>query len=332
MTREVGRIEQIDLRDIWASEAQDFTPWLAQEHNLGILSSVLGIDLEFEAQEESVGSFRADILCKNRDDNTWVLVENQLARTDHSHLGQLLTYAAGLQAVTIVWIAATFTDEHRAALDWLNEITDDTFQFFGLEIKLWRIGDSPAAPYFNVVSKPNDWRRSVSKAAKRIANDALTETKEAQLNYWVSFKEYLSSQSKILRPQKPVPRHWSNFSLGRAGFKMAALLNSRDNRISVEFAVRNENTKAYFDLLLEQRDEIESELGFVMEWMELPNKKTSRVVLHWDDLDPLDTGRWPEYHQWMKDNLERLHTVLGPRIRDLNVGEWNSSDGVGGVE
>ena len=166
---ELGRLERINLKDIWAHEAQDFTPWLAEETNLTLLSDTLGIDLEVEAVEQNVGPFRADILCKDTLSDRWVLIENQLEQTDHGHLGQLMTYAAGLDAVTIVWIAARIRDEHRAAMDWLNEITDSEVRFFALEVELWRIGTSPAAPKFNVVSKPNDWSRSTQAAKKAVA-------------------------------------------------------------------------------------------------------------------------------------------------------------------
>ena len=132
----LGRLEQVELRSIWANEAGDFTPWLAQEENLRLLGDTIGIELELEEQEKDVGPFSADILCKDTIGGSWVLIENQLERTDHTHLGQLITYAAGLQAVTIVWIASRLTEEHRAALDWLNDITDSKFQFFGLEIEV----------------------------------------------------------------------------------------------------------------------------------------------------------------------------------------------------
>jgi len=319
---ELGILKRVDLRDIWATEAQDFTPWLAQEHNLNELAKVLGFDLELEAQEQNVGPFRADILCKNTDDGAWVLIENQLERTDHIHLGQLLTYAAGLHAVTIVWVAATFTDEHRAALDWLNEITDDTFQFFGLEVELWKIGDSPAAPKFNVVSKPNDWSRSVSRAARTISTEALTETKTTQLEYWTSFREFLLENNSSIRPQKPLPQHWTNYNIGRAGFKLGALLNSRENRIGIEFYMGDENAKAYFSLLAEQKDAIEDELGFKLEWMKLPERKSSRILVNWNGKDPLDKIAWAEYHQWMKEKLEKFDLVFRPRVRQLNADEW----------
>ena len=178
---ELERLERVDLRNIRETEAQDFTPWLATEENLSVLADTLHMELELAVQETNVGPFRADILCRNADGGDWVLIENQLERTDHSHLGQLLTYAAGLHAVTICWIADNFTEEHRAALDWLNEITDDRFQFFGLEIELWRIGNSPPAPKFNVVSKPNDWSRSVAEMA-RPGSENITPTKRLQRN------------------------------------------------------------------------------------------------------------------------------------------------------
>ena len=119
----LGRLKRIDdLREVWKTEAQDFTPWLAKEENLTLLGETLNLELELEAVEKDVGPFRADILCRDIDDDSLVLVENQVERTDHRHLGQILTYAAGLNTVTIVWVAKSFTDEHRAALDWLNEI------------------------------------------------------------------------------------------------------------------------------------------------------------------------------------------------------------------
>jgi hypothetical protein len=148
---DLGRLQRLPLREVWKSESGDFTPWLAQEENLRLLGETIGLDLELESRERDVGPFRADLLCKNTVDDSWVLIENQVERTDHTHLGQILTYAAGLEAVTVVWVAERFTEEHRAALDWLNENILEKFAFFGLEVELWRIGDSPTAPKFNVI-------------------------------------------------------------------------------------------------------------------------------------------------------------------------------------
>lgn len=144
----LGRLERVNPRLYWGSEAAEFTPWLADEENIALLGETIGLELEVEAQEKGVGPFRADILCKDTLTGHYVLIENQLERTDHLHLGQLMTYAAGLDAATVVWVARQVTDEHRAALDWLNRITARDFNFFGLEVELWRIGDSPLAPNY----------------------------------------------------------------------------------------------------------------------------------------------------------------------------------------
>ncbi|WP_271518461.1 hypothetical protein [Bradyrhizobium sp. CCBAU 53380] len=168
----LGRIQRVeDLRSIWTTEHGHFTPWLAKLENLELLGEALGIDLELEAIEKDVGPFSADILCKNTAENdSWVVIENQLERTDHRHLGQLLVYASGLQANTAVWISAEMSDEHRAALDGLNHMANKSVRFFRLEIELWKIGSSPVAPRFNVVCKPNGWERTISDA-----KDSLTE-------------------------------------------------------------------------------------------------------------------------------------------------------------
>jgi hypothetical protein len=197
-------LKRANLREVWKSESTHFTPWLACEENIKLLSDAIGLDLGVEGTEMNVGPFRADILCKELSSGAWVLIENQLEKTDHSHLGQLLTYAAGLEVVSIVWIAEKFTEEHRATLDWLNDITDERFNFFGLEIELWQIADSPYAPKFNIVSKPNNWAKSVSKGV------VYDETKKLQLDYWISLSEYLKENSKTIRPPKPLPQHWAN--------------------------------------------------------------------------------------------------------------------------
>lgn len=215
-TENLGRLEKVELRQIWLSESSGFTPWLARPENLQLLGEAISIDLELEAQEKEVGPFRADLLCKDTATDNWVLIENQLERTDHLHLGQLLTYAAGLDAVTIVWIAERFTEEHRATLDWLNERTDERINFFGLEVELWRIGDSPVAPKFNLASKPNEWSRSVQRAAEA----EISEHKLVQLQFWTAFRDYLEERKSFIRCQKPSPQHWMSHSIGRTGFNL----------------------------------------------------------------------------------------------------------------
>ena len=327
---DLSRLERVELRDIWETEAQNFTPWLAREENLSVLSDTIGIELELEAQEKDVGPFKADILCRNMDsteDESWVLIENQLERTDHTHMGQLLTYAAGLNTVTIIWIAARFTEEHRAALDWLNDITTDKFRFFGLEVELWRIGDSSPAPKFNIVSKPNDWSRSVSKAARKISEEGLNATQKNFLEYWGALADYLREHSNVLRPQKPLAQHWSNLAIGRAGITLHTLGAVRENWIAVELTLRDENAKSYFHLLNEDKEKIEEELGFAVNWMELPDKKMSRIRLTNGDENPTDKPHWDRHFAWFKEKLEAFDRVFRPRVRELDASEWDGNNG-----
>ncbi len=313
----LGRLERVDLRNIWRTEDQHFTPWLARAENLSVLAETLGMELELEAEEKRVGPFRADILCRDTDNDSWVLIENQLERTDHAHLGQLLTYAAGLHAVTIVWIAGRFSEEHRAAVDWLNEITDEEFRFFALEVELWRIGESPAAPKFNIVAQPNEWSRSVSDAARAIKNDTLTETKAAQLKFWTMFAEYLREHQSELRSQKPFPQHWTHFGVGRSGFLASAILNTSSNILGAEIYINHDDAKTYFAELMTQRAAIEHELGFALDWRELPGRKGCRILIEHEIPAPLDEAYWPDYFEWLRVKLEAISRVFRPRIRTL---------------
>lgn len=322
MTKSLGKLERVELRDIWATEDRDFTPCLAQESNLELLAETIGMELELEAQEKDVGPFRADILCKSMDDDSWVLIENQIERTDHRHLGQLLTYAAGLQAVTIVWVASKFTEEHRAALDWLNKITDENFRFFGLEVELWRIDDSVAAPKFNVVSKPNNWSKSISQAAQQISEQTTTETKALQYRYWQQLVNYMQDAGSKLRPQSPRPRHWQNFSIGKSGTKIATTINTRENRIGAELYLQHPDySKAFFHLLLKDKEAIEREIGFALDWQELPEKTASRIALY-KDADPTQEISWREQHQWLMEIVEKFDKAFRNRIVKLNPEDW----------
>ena len=320
---QLGSLSRVDLRDIWKTEAQDFTPWLAREENLAILGETLGLELELEALEREVGRFRADILCKEIDDDSWVLIENQLDRTDHKHLGQLLTYAAGLQTVTIIWIAATIADEHRAALDWLNEITDNKFRFFGLEVELWRIGDSPAAPKFNIASKPNDWSRSVSRAVRQIETGDLSETRQNQLDYWTAFLTVLEQHAGPIRAtRKPLPQNWIHFSIGRSSFAAGVALRL-GNRLCAELYIYGNDAKAHFHLLAEDKDAIEAEFGQELSWEELPTKRDCRIAIYLDDVDVEDRTDWSRQHAWLADRLADAHRTFAQRVKMLNADDWD---------
>jgi Domain of unknown function (DUF4268) len=210
-----GRLFAVDVRDYWADEARDFTPWLAREENLKLLSETIELDLELFKVEEPIGPFRADIVAK--DGEHLVIVENQLGRTDHRHLGQLMVYATNREAKAVVWIATKITDEYRKVLDWLNDNTPETISFFGLEIQLWRIGESPPAPRFNVVCEPNELTK-LERSGSSLSEP--TETKLLQFEFWTALKEYAAERKSPLSFRKPRPQHWYNLAVGRSGFNI----------------------------------------------------------------------------------------------------------------
>jgi hypothetical protein len=323
---ELGTLQSVDLRCIWPNEAQDFTPWLAEEENLARLAETLNMELELEAQEIDVGNFRADLLCRNTEDNSRVLIENQLAQTDHKHLGQILTYAPGLNVATIVWIAEEFREEHRAALDWQNEITAEHFQFFGVEIRLWRIGESPPAPQFNIVSSPNisddlSWQRG--QGVQRTSYEGLTETQRRQLKFWEGFVKYLADQGSPIPPPTPQPRPSVTVATGTTFFTLFATRATRWLR--VQLRMTGENATAHFHLLKKQRPKIDSELS-ELEWDEKPDKKASSISLPKNDTDLTDEADWPNRYAWLKCTLEKFDEVFRHRIRGLNAADWQPQD------
>ena len=318
MIPKLGKIKRIDLRSAWMNEATHFTPWLASEEGMELLQEALGMELEVEATEKFVGPFKADILAKRTDttDDHWVLIENQLERTDHRHLGQLLTYAAGLDAVTIVWIAESFAEEHRAALDWLNELTGDGLELFGLEIELWQIEGSPPAPMFNVVAEPNDWSRDVQQGVKSQVSDL----KRQQQQFWEGLRKRLIDRKSPVRPQKSHPQHWSSFALGRAGTGLNACINSQKNILWIEFAFYGPSGKVWYDEVVAQKEAFGAVCGETLDWQRMEGKKQSRVALHRPNSDLDSEQDWPNQYQWLIEKLELFHHVFQPVAKSLSDG------------
>ncbi|MDI3338201.1 DUF4268 domain-containing protein [Defluviimonas aestuarii] len=277
----------------------------------------MSIDLELEAQERSVGPFRADILCKDTANGNWVLVENQLERTDHTHLGQLITYAAGLQAVTIVWVASRFAEEHRAACDWLNEVTDEKIRVFGLEVELWRIGASPAAPKFNVVCKPNNWSKSVASAKRGLEGGSAGSILEMQRNYWTAFEELLASSSTPINPVSPPAQSWVAHGIGRTGVGLNLAMNTKENYARVEIYFSGSHAKSNYAQIEQRKAEVEASLGEPLHWQPLPQKKDCRISLALTNIDLTDEDDWPRQHQWLVEKMTSFYHVFRPLVLSL---------------
>jgi Domain of unknown function (DUF4268) len=511
----LGRLERVELRDCWPSGASDFARWLTRKETIADLGKTLGICLELETQQWQAGSLPAEFICKDTGTDRWVLIENQLEWTDHGDLGKLLTSASGLEAATFVWVAARFTEQHRSTLDWLNRITDYHFRFFGLEVELWRIGTSPAAPKFTIVSKPEDWSPSGAQPASAIQDPEPTETRVAQrpsdwsffsaqaapkiadpepdetrvaqrLSDWSSFAEqtaptiadpepaetqvaqrpedwspsgaqpasaiqdpepaesriapepsdwssfpeqtapaiedpepaenrvaqrpsewfsfpeqaeptiadpepaenrvaqrlsewfsfakqtaptigdpepaenrvaqrpsewssfasqtapaiedpepaetqkmqraYWTAFDKVLRAsdgpvgggKKPQPQSWMAYSVGRSHFLLMATMLRLNRRVRAELYISGEKAKAHFHMLKGKREQIEADLGYALDWEEMPAEKNSRVSISLNVANPENEADWPRQHRWLAQHLNEMHRALLPWIATVD--------------
>lgn len=316
----LGRLTRVtDLRGIWADEARDFTPWLARPENLSILSEHLGLGpegLELEAVEKFVGPYKADILCRDTTTGNWVLIENQLERTDHSHLGQILVYAAGLNCKTVIWISKAVTPEHKVAVEWLNTLASDGTSFHALEIELWRIGDSPIAPSFNTVVRPSDPARQAENAKTGLVDGALTPARQELVEYWQAFETLLAERRGPVRAVAPLAQNWLVHSIGRAGLTLNASWNRKQNWVRAELYLTGAKAEGYFRQLLERRAEIEATSGFALDWYEAA-AMDRRIFVTRSFPNVSDRQSWPEQHQWLAARLEDLHRAFHDPVRAL---------------
>jgi len=311
---DLSKLQRVPLREAWKHEAGDFTPWLAEVDNLDALAQALELsELEAVATEHYVGDFKLDILCTDGDQQ--VIIENQLAETDHKHLGQILAYAAGVGARKVIWVAESFRPEHVAALRFLNENTTDDLSFFGVQVELWRIGNSPLAPKFEVVVKPDDWSKAGREQARAAAS--ASPTKQLQLKFWTALIGRLAKAAPQIRPQKPRPQHWLNNSIGRSSFGLNITANTRDERLGVELWIPGEAAKQHFANLSAQKSDIEKKLGFELDWQELPDAKACRIATWYPKASIEDESRWGEYFDWLTQRLLKMDQVLRPIVKSL---------------
>ena len=308
--QELARIESVDdLRKVWEHEAHDFTPWLAE--NISLLSGTLGINLEVRAQEAQVGIYSLDILAHDRDHERPVVIENQLGTTDHDHLGKLLTYAAGFDANTMIWIAGKFRDEHREALDLLNQRTDKDTQFFGLEMELSKIGNSLLAPSFKLVAIPRKWRNP----KQRIGGGR----SERHRTFYMELVERMNSSPcgfADVPIDKIGTRHFCNIaSFGQIANYAASLPGG--NTAWVELVIRGDGRKELFSQLEECRDKIESALEAPLLWR-MEHYGNSAIILERQYNGPFDAPETKEeLQEWMVDRLLKFKEVFGPRLAEL---------------
>lgn len=308
---DLGELKFVRLRTKWISETHEFTPWLVE--NIHVLNEAAGLELEVENTEVAVGPYSADILAKDAGTGKYVIIENQLEKTNHDHLGKAITYASVLDASSIIWIASEFTDEHKKALDWLNDHTNDEVGFYGVRIELWQIDSSRPAIKLNVRSQPNT---AVSQAAKSKASKDLTESRKAQLEFWTQFRDKLAKTKQIPSLQTPRPQHWFDVSLGKSHIHLSNICNTSDNKIGVRVYIGNKIADQMLPYLETMRDEIEQEIGETLTWNPNPENR-DKVISLTKNADLIDKTSWNESIHWLVNKTIAFRKAFSKRIKRM---------------
>jgi Domain of unknown function (DUF4268) len=317
MNKELGKLKKLDPRDYWKHEARDLTVWLSQSANLNLLAKALGLgDLDLVGTEQYVGEFKADIVARADESDDVVIIENQLERTNHDHLGKLLTYASGLTAQYIVWISPDFREDHRRALTWLNDVTDRSISFFGIKLELLQIDDSPLAPQFTLVSQPNEWAKRVKASAEK---GEFTELELRCFEFWSEFVEFCKSQKTFLSLPKPRYRYWFAIGIGKSGYHIGLTVISREQEIGCDLYIRHSRSKTAFDALMAVRTAIESQLG-PLEWKRLEGKQACKIAQYRSGNIEVRSS-WPDLFAWLKERAESFHRVFSPLVGKLDLPE-----------
>ena len=300
----LGKIEKVDdLRSVWPHEAHDFSKWLAQEDNLALLSEAIGLDLRLIECESPVGGFHVDLFAAEEGTGRKIIIENQLEDTDHDHLGKIITYASGKDAEVIVWIVRRARDEHRQAVEWLNQHTDENIGFFLLEIELWRINDSPLAPKFNIVERPNNWAKNVK------ASVGLSDTQALQLEFWQGFNDYAFEKTdfrKSFSKRKAQPQNWYSFSIGSSVVELEISVNTQKKLLSAAIYIHGDMDT--FEKFVAHKAEIEAEMGMPLNW--ITATKDCRIQARRDGDIKTDSAAWTAYFDWYCDMVCKLRYIV----------------------
>ena len=286
-------LNEINIRAAWPDEARDFTPWLSE--NLERLSRTIGIPMELEGTEVPGEQFSADVLARNPTDNSLILIENQLEQTDHSHLGQIMTYLAGLQAQTVIWIARDFREPHLSAVRWLNDHTSDPFSFFAIQVKVVRIGNdesSPVSPVFEVLEKPNEWDRRITDTK----NEALNELQKFRHDFWQSYAQEYPEDIQLR------PNHiGANVFHDMSGLVVSQYLAQREIGVYIQ-----KQNRRYTDEDRELARIYEEKLV----GQSIADGQNSQHISASLQVKSRDPDNWPQMRKWLHETLEKFREVL----------------------
>lgn len=306
-----GTIRKLKLRDIWPREATDFTPWLAE--NISELGEALGMDLEIKQTEAAVGEFSLDLLAVDLGTNQNVIIENQLTQTDHDHLGKLLTYAAGYNASTVIWVADVVRDEHKQTLEWLNERTYENTQFFGVVVEVFKVDDSKPAFTFTPIVSPSNWQKS----KKKQVSDSVSPKGEAYRQYFQLLIDELREKHHFTNAKLGQPQNWYSFPSGYSGIYLSAVFSQGSKartELYIDVGDRDKN-KEIFDWLQQQTNSIQDDLSYTVDWERLEERRACRIAVYRSGTIQSLPEELEIIRAWHIQNLLAFKKVFSPLLK-----------------
>lgn len=307
---ELGKFKKVSIKEIWPKEAADFTPWLAD--NLNLLSDEIGIDFDTEDElrqintEVRVGGFSADIVAKDTQGNK-VVIENQYGMTNHDHLGKMLTYAAGVEAKTIVWITENVRDEHKKAIEFLNNNSTENINFFLVQIEAWKINDSLPAPRFNVVESPNEWSKIIKATSEGKDSSGLGEEK---IRFWQKVRDYAVERYPEINWRKPLSEHWYSLGVGSSVSHIDMVVNSKTKKVGVIYSFWPHGfDKGDYDFFAQNKDRIEGDLGMKLKWERKERNQYSRAYVEFDGNYRKEEEQ-EKLAKWLADTAVKFYNAL----------------------
>jgi len=309
----IGKLKKVPLREIWEHEAHNFTIWLAE--NIDVVNEVLGLKLTVIARENKVGPFSADIVAEDENGRN-VIIENQLEKTDHDHLGKLVTYLSNINdAKTAIWISSNPVEEHENAIKWLNGFTPDDVCFYLLKIEAVQIGASDHAPLITIIAQPTEFAKEVGKEKKEIAESNLRRKE-----FWTELLEKARERTKLYINTSPGIYSWIGAGAGKAGVNYNLSITNTSGQAEI-YMDRGKDfpeiNKERFDKLYLHKTEIEKSFGGKLNWERLENRRASRISYRVDDGGLAEKEKWAELQDKLIDAIIRLEKATKSYIRDL---------------
>ena len=302
---EIGKLKEVDIRNLWKHEQYDFSDWLSKDENIEELNDILGLTLTDVSKEVYVGAYRCDLVAVDESTGLKVIIENQLEASNHDHLGKIITYASGLDAQVVVWIVTHAKEEHKSAIEWLNNNSNGEVNFFLIELHAYKIGDSLPAPYFEIAEKPNDFIKN-----NKVNGDKseLNKSQAERVEFWSQLNDALIDKGKPFNVRKATTDHWYDVAMGTSAAHIAINLVNKESYISVDLYIHDD--KKIFDKLLENKINIEKELGFKLDWQRMDNRIASRIKYKINGLNFDDHSNYDELIEQTIDAAIKMRDVF----------------------